>query len=984
MLRKLVILGLAAILVSTLAAVAAVRSSSDEAEAQVTAFQMNYLCVELTTSLYKGSFTGICPPNHRLLTLPDDYPISLCASAYDSFVRAPQPNGNCPPATSIRIELPSNTVVNLCYFWATGRLGIPSPYPFGGCSPGALRVTFPFEIGADFYQTLGNVDLDVPASAGLLSNDFGPGLMITAFDAASANGGEVNVNPDGSFTYIPPMPDPNAFTGADTFTYTVEDSGGVSEVVTVTILVLNPVVWFVDADATEEGDGRRLTPLNDLQLLNDDGIDPDNPGDVIYLFEAAMPYAGGFVLEDSQTLVGQEVSVVEVIESELGAGASLQGATATVVPPFAVFPETDPTLDIPLLTNEFTGLEMLDDTTAAGLTITAELGRGVTASGASELLLDRVSVTGGQEGIGLPGVEIFAAEMRIIDSEIFGGAVSTTAPATGGSSLQGEMIPTFGPSGGDAILAFDSTLFVSGTLAAGGAGSDAIEAGGQGGDGIRSEFGLAAITGSSLQGVNGAVAEITVIDSQISGGIGGEAFGASEGFRQGSSLLGNGSPPILAFGGAAGIGIFVSNGLIPLSNGMPSLQGLDAGMDLLVSNSQITGGVGGAGIDFGGLGGAGVVSLGLHTTIDQGSTVSGGTGGAGALISTGAGGHGIFVAGTVEVLTSLGRDITLQGPGPTQPGSVSVDGSTVAGGSSGAGNASTAPTGGAGILALGGGAPPLESESALTGNGSPQIAITVTNSTVSGADGVSRPGLIGGAGADGISADSHDLLVEAGSVVNGGAGGGGDAGGNGGDGINADFAPVTINDATVNGGAGGFSDNATGGFGGDGIDAKGDFDVPLIVTGSNINGGAGGASLTMTPGFGGLGIDSTNNDTNISGSTITGGTPGADGSGRGGPSGSSAVFLSILVNETFAAILANNTLVGSLGDPGQAASLTVSVSAGSVCIDANGNIPTGAFSMTNIAGTMGITQASDAALSDDNNGVTVNATGLSFDCSTTP
>lgn len=39
--------------------------------------------------------------------------------------------------------------------------------------------------------------------AGLLANDVGAGLVITAFDATSKQGATVVVNPDGSFSYDP-------------------------------------------------------------------------------------------------------------------------------------------------------------------------------------------------------------------------------------------------------------------------------------------------------------------------------------------------------------------------------------------------------------------------------------------------------------------------------------------------------------------------------------------------------------------------------------------------------------------------------------------------------------------------------------------------------------------------------------------------------------------------------------------------------------
>ncbi|HYH14628.1 MAG TPA: Ig-like domain-containing protein, partial [Flavisolibacter sp.] len=51
-----------------------------------------------------------------------------------------------------------------------------------------------------------------------------------------AQGGQVGVNGDGSFTYTPP----SGYIGIDTFTYTIQDSAGLTDTATVTINVLNP------------------------------------------------------------------------------------------------------------------------------------------------------------------------------------------------------------------------------------------------------------------------------------------------------------------------------------------------------------------------------------------------------------------------------------------------------------------------------------------------------------------------------------------------------------------------------------------------------------------------------------------------------------------------------------------------------------------------------------------------------------------------
>lgn len=75
----------------------------------------------------------------------------------------------------------------------------------------------------DSYVASQDIMLSIVVGNGLLTNDFDdniPGLMITAFDAVSVEGGTVIVNSNGSFTYNPP----NGFTGNDSFNYTITDS----------------------------------------------------------------------------------------------------------------------------------------------------------------------------------------------------------------------------------------------------------------------------------------------------------------------------------------------------------------------------------------------------------------------------------------------------------------------------------------------------------------------------------------------------------------------------------------------------------------------------------------------------------------------------------------------------------------------------------------------------------------------------------------
>src|SRR4051794_39272938 len=98
----------------------------------------------------------------------------------------------------------------------------------------------------DNYQTNFNVKLTVPAATGLLANDQGPVSTHVSTapgdtDTESWNGAKVVVKSDGSFTYTPD-PDPlNAFSGIDSFDYTIVNAAGDFDFNTAYITVI-PVV----------------------------------------------------------------------------------------------------------------------------------------------------------------------------------------------------------------------------------------------------------------------------------------------------------------------------------------------------------------------------------------------------------------------------------------------------------------------------------------------------------------------------------------------------------------------------------------------------------------------------------------------------------------------------------------------------------------------------------------------------------------------
>jgi len=164
----------------------------------------------------------------------------------------------------------------------------------------------------DSYAATGNVTLTVAAASGVLANDsddqaLGGGAGQThvgAYDATSANGGTVSMNPDGSFSYTSAA----GFNGVDTFTYTLTDADGATDTATVSVTV-SQHVWFIDNSAGGSANtGTEHDPFTSIAAFNAAQGTANGPhaGDTIYLRGGTGTYteADGIHLLNGQTLVG--------------------------------------------------------------------------------------------------------------------------------------------------------------------------------------------------------------------------------------------------------------------------------------------------------------------------------------------------------------------------------------------------------------------------------------------------------------------------------------------------------------------------------------------------------------------------------------------------------------------------------------------------------------------------------------------------------
>jgi uncharacterized repeat protein (TIGR01451 family) len=162
----------------------------------------------------------------------------------------------------------------------------------------------------DSYSASGNIRITV-AAPGVLANDsdpdgVGPALTVTAGTFLSAQGGNVNLSADGSFTYNPPA----GFEGSDSFTYTLDDGEGNTDTGTVTITV-SGMIWFVNNAASCPCDGRLTNPFNTLaafQAVNNGTGNNPAAGDNVFLYESGVDYVGPVTLLNNQKLIGQDAT----------------------------------------------------------------------------------------------------------------------------------------------------------------------------------------------------------------------------------------------------------------------------------------------------------------------------------------------------------------------------------------------------------------------------------------------------------------------------------------------------------------------------------------------------------------------------------------------------------------------------------------------------------------------------------------------------
>jgi uncharacterized repeat protein (TIGR01451 family) len=322
--------------------------------------------VNATTS----SFSVQCPTGS-----PQAF--TLSASPASSFTL--DPVADLPAGTTCAVTVFANQISDVDAFDPPDHMAADYTFSFG-VKPLAVD---------DMHSATGNVRINTAGSGfSVLSNDQGPGVTITAFDATSAHGGEVTMNTStGTFTYDPPR----GFTGTDSFNYTISNAAG-SDQGTV-VLTVSDMIWFINnaPGACSAGcDGRLTHPFTSLtafEAINGNGatslgvvIDPE-AGDNIFIYTGSGNYTGPLTLENNQRVIGQ------------GASSDIPTLTGiTLAPDSDALPTTGGTK--PTITSSSSGIVLAQNDQLHGLAFSNTTNAAVNgAANVGTLLMSDIAIT---------------------------------------------------------------------------------------------------------------------------------------------------------------------------------------------------------------------------------------------------------------------------------------------------------------------------------------------------------------------------------------------------------------------------------------------------------------------------------------------------------------------------------------------------------------------------------------------------------------
>ncbi|MCP3962042.1 MAG: hypothetical protein GY719_29725 [bacterium] len=212
----------------------------------------------------------------------------------------------------------------------------------GGATPTSLaRVR-----DADGVLTKGTADSD-PIEMGAITVVALQADMTPPLAAASDLGGDVAMDAGGNFTYVPPLGVRNM---VDTFTYTIQNTGGGQDTATVSITIVDALVRYVHNDPAGEAlnptdgggnEGRSADPYDTLAQAGF-GAGGSAVDETILVFVGdggTSGHTAGIELTDGQILRGQPLDTDTIIGNET---LMIGGVPIEVVEPTGADHDTKP------------------------------------------------------------------------------------------------------------------------------------------------------------------------------------------------------------------------------------------------------------------------------------------------------------------------------------------------------------------------------------------------------------------------------------------------------------------------------------------------------------------------------------------------------------------------------------------------------------------------------------------------------------------
>ncbi|MCA1816957.1 MAG: Ig-like domain-containing protein [Acidobacteria bacterium] len=358
-----------------------------------------------------ASFSLQCPSGS-----PQSFTL-LNASPSASFTL--DPSADLPAGASCTVTVSASQITDADTFDPPDQMAADYNFSFG-VKPLAVD---------DMRTATGNVRIDTATTGySVLANDQVPGGSITAYDAASAHGGNVVMNTaTGTFAYDPPR----GFTGTDSFHYTISNSSGSAQATVV--VTVTDMIWFVNntpGACSSACDGRLSHPFQTLaafEAVNGNGtvaggavVDPE-AGDNIFLYSGSGSYTGPVTLENAQRLIVQ--------------GASSSLATLAAMTPA---PDSDP-LPAPGGANPVitttaagaNGINLAQNNSIHGLSVVNTTGTGLSGTNFGALTVSENVVLSNTTTAGTPVSLTSGTLAAVFKSISAGNAAGSPAPANG-------------------------------------------------------------------------------------------------------------------------------------------------------------------------------------------------------------------------------------------------------------------------------------------------------------------------------------------------------------------------------------------------------------------------------------------------------------------------------------------------------------------------------------------------------------------------